>query len=576
MGWDARIVEEVYCVHWFKLRVAFVRLRDFPHFDEFLVFYTTETNEKKNDEISLSEFLQQLCQVSSLRCLNIPMHVNILNDWDINSWPFPLKFTDAAKHINLLPLDPQMPPNSENEVTELLAPPMESDPKSTKSRGPVVFKIAHFECRQSILTNQWNGPSGLVFNFFLAAFILCSMGTIFHDTFVFANPVHHLWLIWWNFRQLPQTMFVWSLMFGSTILFIYHGMRLWSTRPSKEVSIQTQWPFLVAYIGYLLALFFLPLRFLYIAELNCACSFVITCENTRLAMKVHSFVRENFARCSQHKIESSRNDAKSQQLEYPTLKQFLYHSFAPTFIYRDFYPMAEKRDWRIVGRYFVHCLGAIYVVNLMFIDFVQPTFQSVDYKKSTISEIIYLLFPAIIPGSMSLLMLFYGLLHCWQNMFAELLRFGDRQFYSNWWNSKNMAEYYRHWNLVVHEWLYAYIYRDIAKWTGTKRGRQVGQILVFFLSAAFHEYWFGVSLRLFYPIMFNLYFVCGGIFFVISRLVRSAYIWNVMMWFNLMIGCGMFVSCYATEWYARQQCSPYFENAILDVVVPRLWTCKLN
>lgn len=33
----------------------------------------------------------------------------------------------------------------------------------------------------------------------------------------------------------------------------------------------------------------------------------------------------------------------------------------------------------------------------------------------------------------------------------------------NWWNSSNMAEYYRNWNLVVHDWLYAYIYKDVAQ-----------------------------------------------------------------------------------------------------------------
>jgi hypothetical protein len=62
------------------------------------------------------------------------------------------------------------------------------------------------------------------------------------------------------------------------------------------------------------------------------------------------------------------------------MKQFLYHSFAPTFIYRDEYPLAPTRDWRIVGRYFMHCLGSIYVVNLMFINFVRPQFQHVDYR----------------------------------------------------------------------------------------------------------------------------------------------------------------------------------------------------
>lgn len=91
--------------------------------------------------------------------------------------------------------------------------------------------------------------------------------------------MHHLWLVWWNFRQLPQTMAVWALMFGSTVLFVFHGMRLWAQQAAKEVTVRTQWPFLLAYVVYLLALFFFPLKFLFSAQLNCACSFVITCEN---------------------------------------------------------------------------------------------------------------------------------------------------------------------------------------------------------------------------------------------------------------------------------------------------------
>lgn len=72
---------------------------------------------------------------------------------------------------------------------------------------------------------------------------------------------------------------MWSIMFGSTVICIYNGLNFWAQLPSKEVSLKTQWPFLAAYIVYLLALFFYPLRYLYTAQLNCACSFVITCEN---------------------------------------------------------------------------------------------------------------------------------------------------------------------------------------------------------------------------------------------------------------------------------------------------------
>lgn len=55
---------------------------------------------------------------------------------------------------------------------------------------------------------------------------------------------------------------------------------------------------------------------------------------------------------------------------------------------------------------------------------------------------------------------FFGLLHCWLNAWSELLCFADREFYRDWWNSSSFAEYYRKWNGVVHDWLYAYVYLD--------------------------------------------------------------------------------------------------------------------
>ena len=42
-----------------------------------------------------------------------------------------------------------------------------------------------------------------------------------------------------------------------------------------------------------------------------------------------------------------------------------------------------------------------------------------------------------------------------------MLRFADRQFYKDWWNCRSFAMYYRTWNVVVHDWLYRYIYQDL-------------------------------------------------------------------------------------------------------------------
>lgn len=44
------------------------------------------------------------------------------------------------------------------------------------------------------------------------------------------------------------------------------------------------------------------------------------------------------------------------------------------------------------------------------------------------------------------------------NFFAELTRFGDREFYGDWWNAVNFDEFNRKWNRPVYEFLYRHIY----------------------------------------------------------------------------------------------------------------------
>lgn len=46
------------------------------------------------------------------------------------------------------------------------------------------------------------------------------------------------------------------------------------------------------------------------------------------------------------------------------------------------------------------------------------------------------------------LIMFYAFFHCALNLFAEITRFGDRQFYKDWWNCSFIDEYWRTWNLV--------------------------------------------------------------------------------------------------------------------------------
>lgn len=329
---------------------------------------------------------------------------------------------------------------------------------------------------------------------------------------------------------------------------------------------------LLAYMLYTSMFFYFPLKFLFSWELNCACSFIITCETTRISMKLHSFIRENIPRAIAKKT-SGEVVQPGMTSEWPSVEQYVYFMFCPSFIYRDEYPRTNTRCVRTAAKHFLHCFVLIEFVNLQFTQYVFPWLDSLDYASLSSRDIALSLFAGILPGMVCLISLFYGLLHSWLNGFAELMRFGDRQFYMNWWNADNMAEYYRNWNLVVHDWLYAYVYRDVSKLIGGRRGLQVAQLGVFFLSAAFHEYWFGIAFRVFYPVMFMLYFVFGGIFFSVSKLIRNKSVWNTVLWFNLLIGTGMFIAFYGQEWYARKRCAPY-SNAFVDIVMPRHWMCQ--
>jgi sterol O-acyltransferase len=78
---------------------------------------------------------------------------------------------------------------------------------------------------------------------------------------------------------------------------------------------------------------------------------------------------------------------------------------------------------------------------------------------------------------------FYMLLHSWFNFWAEILRFPDRLFYEDWWNSLEFGTYYRKWNIVVHEWLYYYIYLDSIRFFNA--GRFVTYILDIFVFLLF-------------------------------------------------------------------------------------------
>ena len=97
-----------------------------------------------------------------------------------------------------------------------------------------------------------------------------------------------------------------------------------------------------------------------------------------------------------------------------------------------------------------------------------------------------------VPVLYAWLLMFVGFFHLWFNVLAELTRFADRQFYKDWWNATNLEEYWRKWNLPVHNWLVRHVYFPCLR---AGLSKMQAQLVVFFLSAALHELVISVPCR---------------------------------------------------------------------------------
>ncbi|RKO91026.1 MBOAT, membrane-bound O-acyltransferase family-domain-containing protein, partial [Blyttiomyces helicus] len=194
-------------------------------------------------------------------------------------------------------------------------------------------------------------------------------------------------------------------------------------------------------------------------------------------------------------VEDDAGDGGMVDVAYPGNVQFgnlVYFVFAPTLSYQASYPRTKRfrRSFFLkrlmeasVGLAALYFLAAQYAAptlhnsitaleNLEFFRLVERVL-----KLSVISVVMWLLF-------------FWVFFHCWLNMLAEAMRFGDRRFYLTWWNAKDIGTYWRLWNTPVYNWGKRHIYLPMIVNHGISPF--VANFAVFFVSAVLHEVLIGV------------------------------------------------------------------------------------
>ncbi|KAM8930506.1 sterol O-acyltransferase 1 [Pelodytes ibericus] len=409
-----------------------------------------------------------------------------------------------------------------------------------------------------------------IYHMFIALLILFILSTLFVDCIDQGGLVLEFDLLVYAFGKFPIVLCSWLCMFLGTLIIPYGLFSMWARgyRASAHRRIRSLVFGSLFMMFQMFALGFGPAYIVLQYSLPPASRFIVILEQVRLIMKAHSFVRENVPRVFSFTKE------KSSVVPVPQLTQYLYFLFAPTLIYRDNYPRNPSIMWGYVATKFAQVLGCLFYAYYIFVRLCIPLFRNTSREPFSLRALVLCIFSSILPGVLVLFLAFFAFLHCWLNAFAEMLRFADRMFYKDWWNSTSFANYYRTWNVVVHDWLYYYAYRDFL-WIFGKRFKAAAMLSVFTVSAVVHEYALGICFGFFYPVLFILFMCFGMLFNFILHDRRKGPIWNVIMWTSLFLGQGVLLCLYSQEWYAQRHC-PISNPTFLDYLKPRSWTCRIH
>ncbi|KAJ8599368.1 hypothetical protein CTAYLR_007027 [Chrysophaeum taylorii] len=185
-------------------------------------------------------------------------------------------------------------------------------------------------------------------------------------------------------------------------------------------------------------------------------------------------------------LRTNRDDDDLDDDEYPrnlTLRDLRRFYAYPTLVYQTSYPRSHRVRKRWLSKRIFELLVVVALMVLIVTQFVAPTVLSVRALDNP-AVVLERLFALAIPNIGVWLLVFVAVFELWLSILAEATRFGDRLFYRDWWNASKMDEYWRHWNLPVHNWLLRHVFFPVLDLGLPK---PAAMFAVFFVSASLHE-----------------------------------------------------------------------------------------
>uniref|UniRef100_A0A3B5AHT1 O-acyltransferase n=1 Tax=Stegastes partitus TaxID=144197 RepID=A0A3B5AHT1_9TELE len=218
-----------------------------------------------------------------------------------------------------------------------------------------------------------------------------------------------------------------------------------------------------------------------------------------------------------------------------------YFVFAPTLCYQLNFPRSPRIRKRFLMRRLFEMLFFMQLLVGLIQQWMVPTIQN-SMKPF---QVRILQTHTQVPNHLIWLIFFYWFFHSSLNFVAELLQFGDREFYKDWWNSETVTYFWANWNIPVHKWCLRHFYKPMLR-----RGvnKFLAQTAVFLVSAFFHEYLVSVPLKMFRLWAFMGMMAQVPLAWFVGRFLNGNY-GNAAVWMSLIIGQPVAVLMYVHDYY---------------------------
>ncbi len=146
-----------------------------------------------------------------------------------------------------------------------------------------------------------------------------------------------------------------------------------------------------------------------------------------------------------------------------TLRNLSYFWWAPTLVYQPVYPRTSCIRWVFVAKRIAECVSLSIFIWLASAQYAAPLLHNSIFKIASFHV------PSILERLMKLSTIsliiwlagFFAVFHSSLNALAEVMKFDDREFYTEWWNSPSVGVYWREWNKPVNHFMRRHVHSPL-------------------------------------------------------------------------------------------------------------------